>query len=98
MGSTYNFAAPVYQGLMRAFARNDLEAARAAQGRSIDLINILGDFGFLAASKCVMTMLGVSCGPVRPPLRNLTAPERLALWQKISALDVFPRPLIPPAA
>ncbi|MGD0038987.1 MAG: hypothetical protein ABSE84_01010, partial [Isosphaeraceae bacterium] len=41
----------------------------------------------------IMAMLGVDCGPVRPPLRNLTVDQRLALWERLSALDVFPRPL-----
>ncbi len=93
VGSTYNFAAPVYQALMRAFDRHDLETARKLQGRSIDLIKTLGEFGFLAASKCVMSMLGVDCGPVRPPVRNLTPEQRITLWERLSSLDVFPRPL-----
>lgn len=93
VGSTYNFAAPVYQRLIKAFEKHDLEAARAFQGQSIDLIKILGEFGFLAASKSVMAMLGVDCGPVRPPVRNLTLQERQALWERLRPLDVFPRPL-----
>ena len=76
VGSTYNFAAPVYQRLIKAFEKHDLETARALQGQSIDLIKTLGQFGFLAASKSVMAMLGVDCGPVRLPVRNLTLEER----------------------
>jgi N-acetylneuraminate lyase len=98
VGSTYNFAAPVYQALMRAFDRQDLETARALQGKSIDLIQALGEFGYLAASKCVMAMLGVDCGPVRPPVRNLNFDERLALWERLSRLDIFSRPLQRPAS
>ena len=56
-------------------------------------VKTLSEFGFLVASKNVMAMLGVDCGPVRPPLRNLTVDQRLALWERLSALDVFPRPL-----
>jgi N-acetylneuraminate lyase len=93
VGSTYNFAAPVYQRLMRAFEKRELETACAEQGKSIDLIKTLGEFGFLAASKSVMAMLGVDCGPVRPPVRNLTIDQNLALWERLSAMDVFPRPL-----
>jgi N-acetylneuraminate lyase len=97
VGSTYNFAAPVYQKLMRAFEQNDLETARIEQGKSIDLIKALRDFGFLAASKSVMAMLGVDCGPVRPPLRNLTSDQRISLWDRLSSLHVFPRPLKRPS-
>jgi N-acetylneuraminate lyase len=93
VGNTYNFAAPVYQRLMAAFERHDLATARAEQARSIDLIKALCAFGFLAASKSVMAMLGVDCGPVRSPVRNLTAEQRIALWDKLSGLEVFPRTL-----
>jgi N-acetylneuraminate lyase len=93
VGSTYNFAAPVSQRLMRAFEKHDLETARTEQGKSIDLIKALGEFGFLAASKSVMAMVGVDCGPVRPPVRSLTIDQRVVLWERLSALDVFPRPL-----
>jgi N-acetylneuraminate lyase len=89
VGSTYNFAAPVYQRLMQAFDKHDLETARAEQGKAIDMIKALCDFGFLPASKCVMAMLGVDCGPVRPPIRNLTREHRVHLWDRLSALDVF---------
>jgi N-acetylneuraminate lyase len=98
VGNTYNFAAPVYQGLMKAFDRHDLVTARMLQGRSIDLIKILGEYGFLAASKSVMAMLGLDCGPVRPPVRNLSPDQRLALWEQISKLDIFPRPLQRPGS
>jgi N-acetylneuraminate lyase len=93
VGSTYNFAAPVYQALMKAFEKHDLGSARALQAKSIDLIKTLCEFGFLPASKCVMAMLGVDCGPVRPPLRNLSAEQKLELWNRLSGLDIFPRPL-----
>jgi N-acetylneuraminate lyase len=93
VGSTYNLAAPVYQALVKAFERHDLESARDLQGNSIVLIKSLCEFGFLAASKTVMSWLGVDCGPVRPPLRNLTAEQKLELWKRLSLLDIFPRPL-----
>jgi N-acetylneuraminate lyase len=40
-----------------------------------------------------MGMLGVDCGPVRSPLRKLSSDQRLALWERLEPLDVFPRPL-----
>jgi N-acetylneuraminate lyase len=93
VGSTYNFAAPLYHRLVRAFRDHDLETARAEQAKSIDLIRTLTEFGTLAASKAVMGMLGVDCGPVRPPVRNLTAAQRLELWERLRDRDIFPRPL-----
>ncbi|MDR3621188.1 MAG: dihydrodipicolinate synthase family protein [Paludisphaera borealis] len=96
VGSTYNFAAPVYHRIQAAFDKGDLATARAEQAKSITLIKTLAEFGFLAASKAVMAMLGVDCGPVRTPLGKLTAAERVALWERLEPLDVFPRPLNKP--
>lgn len=96
VGSTFNFAAPIYRRLIRHFDDQDLASARLEQGKSIDLIKVLRSFGFLAASKSVMAMVGVDCGPVRPPVRNLTLQERRTLWERLSPLDVFAAPLRQP--
>lgn len=93
VGSSYNFAAPLYRRIESAFARGDYETARREQARSIALIKTLARFGYLGASKAVMGMLGVECGPVRPPLRHPSREERLSIWEALSKLDVFPRPL-----
>ncbi|MDG3003728.1 dihydrodipicolinate synthase family protein [Paludisphaera mucosa] len=96
VGNTFNFAAPVYRRIEAAFARNDLETARREQGKAIDMVKALQAFGFMPASKAVMAMLGVDCGPVRSPLRTLDRSEKLALWERLSAIDVFARPLRKP--
>lgn len=96
VGSTYNFAAPVYQRIQAAFDRGDLATARAEQAKSIALVRTLESFGYLAASKVLMEMLGVDCGPIRSPLRNLTKAERETLWERLAPLDVFPRKLSRP--
>jgi len=98
VGSTYNYAAPVYHRIQAAFDQKDFAAARAEQAKSIALIKTLAEFGFFAASKAVMGMLGVDCGPVRPPLRKLTGAEKIALWERLEPLDVFPRTLRRPEA
>ena len=97
IGSSYNFAAPLYHRIDQAFARGDLATARRLQVESIAMIKTLAEFGYLAASKAVMGMIGVDCGPVRSPLRELSREERLALWERLSPLDAFPRPLRKPS-
>jgi N-acetylneuraminate lyase len=93
VGSTYNFAAPHFQRLMRAFESGNLSTAREAQFQATAMIRVLCEFGFLAASKAVMGLLGVDCGPVRPPLCNLSAAQIAELAQKLAPFDVFARPL-----
>jgi N-acetylneuraminate lyase len=89
IGSTYNFASPHYQRLLKAFEAGDLAAARPAQLKAAELIGILGRYGFLAASKAVMSLVGVDCGPVRSPLRNLAREEIASLAEEVKALGVL---------
>lgn len=75
VGSSYNFAAPVYLRLVDAFNKGDLAKARDEQFRAVRLIQLLSEFGYMAAAKAVMGMLGVSVGPPRLPNAGL-APGR----------------------
>lgn len=89
VGSSYNFAAPVYHRLIAAFAAGDMEAARAEQYRSVRLIALLGRFGYAAASRELMGLLGVPIGPPRLPIRPLAPAEARALAAEIEALGFF---------
>ena len=58
------------------------------------MVQVLGKYGFMAASKAVMGLIGVDCGPVRPPLRNLIREELTAMAAELeSAATVFDRPI-----
>jgi N-acetylneuraminate lyase len=96
VGGTYNFAAPLYERIMRAFEKGDLTAARSAQFRATEMIKVLSASGFTAASKAVMTFVGVDCGPVRPPLHNLSPEQIRALYDKLAPLETFARPIKAP--
>lgn len=89
VGSTYNYMAPVYHQLMQAFAAGDLTTARRWQQRSIDIIAVMARYGGLPAGKAMMKMVGLDCGPVRPPLRNLTAQELKAFERDLAQVG-FP--------
>lgn len=93
VGSTYNYAAPVYQRVLSAFERGDLETARREQRLSVELVRALLQFGVLRAGKAIMGLMGVDCGPVRPPLRRVSEAEKLQLYERTHRLDVFSRPL-----
>ncbi len=89
VGSTYNFAAPIYHRLLKAFAANDLVRAREEQFRSVQLVATLAPRGYMAAAKCVMKMLGVDVGPARLPNGNLSAAEQSALRTDLEKLGFF---------
>ena len=89
VGSTYNFAAPVYQRLIAAFEKGDLETARLEQRRSVQLIQLLAGYGFMGAAKAVMAMLGVDVGPARLPNRNPTPEQVTRLRTDLEKLGFF---------
>lgn len=75
VGSTYNFAAPLYRRIIRAFKTGDQAAARSGQLQAIAMIEQLNLHGGLVAGKAAMQLIGLDCGPVRLPLRALTPEE-----------------------
>jgi N-acetylneuraminate lyase len=89
VGSSFNFAAPLYLRLMAAFARGDMEAARREQHRSAQLIALLARHGYMGAAKAAMAMLGVDVGPARLPNGSLTAEQTRTLRTELETLGFF---------
>jgi N-acetylneuraminate lyase len=89
VGSTYNFAAPLYLRLWRAFEANDLAAARIEQYRAVQLVQCLVSFGYMAAAKALMAMLGVDVGPPRLPHATLSAKHIARLRGELEVIGYF---------
>lgn len=89
VGSTYNFAAPLFHRMIDVFTRGDLPAARVEQYRAVQLIDLLAGFGYMGAAKAVMGFLGVNVGPARLPNGNLDAGQRTRLRLDLEKLGFF---------
>lgn len=89
VGSTYNFAAPLFRRLMQAFAAGDIEAARRDQARACEFITVVHRHGGLAAGKAVMKLIGLDCGPVRLPLRQLGPEAEKTLRAELEQVGFF---------
>ncbi len=89
VGSTYNYAAPLYLRLIAAFERGDLAAARRAQAQAREFISVVGRHGGLAAGKLAMKLVGVDCGPVRLPLRHPSSEQERSLRQGLEQIGFF---------
>ncbi len=102
VGTTYNFAAPLYYRMIEALETGDVSAARRDQAKAVEMIAVLKEFDFAPAAKCVMKMIGIDCGPVRPPLRQFTDEQQTVLFTRLEKLDSFhdwyPRDQWQPAA
>ncbi|WP_193211257.1 dihydrodipicolinate synthase family protein [Luteolibacter marinus] len=86
VGSTYNWAPRLYQDLMAAFGRGDLDEARRLQSRSVAMIDAIAATGFLGTAKALMARLGVPVGPARLPLDNPTTAQVDTLMERLSQL------------
>jgi N-acetylneuraminate lyase len=84
IGSTYNYAAPLYKRLIEAFNAGDLKTAGDLQSKSIQMVKILSHYGILAAGKAAMKLVGVDCGPVGPPVKKLTDADFQNLSEQLS--------------
>lgn len=89
IGSSLNFAAPIFNKLRAAFDAGDLPAARAAQARANAMLAIFLRFGGLRAQKAAMNLIGPDCGPTRPPLRPLDERETAAMRKELEAVGFF---------
>ncbi|MBN2666348.1 MAG: dihydrodipicolinate synthase family protein [Bacteroidales bacterium] len=73
VGSTYNYAAPLYMKLIEAFNAGDLVEARRLQQMSVKMIDLLGKYGGMAVGKFFMKYASLDCGECRMPVTNPAA-------------------------
>lgn len=90
VGSSYNFAAPIYKKLIKAFEAGDLVQARGEQLRSVRLIELLASYGYMGAAKATMEYLGVPVGPPRLPNASLNAQQKDSLYEALSGFELRP--------
>jgi N-acetylneuraminate lyase len=81
VGSTFNYAAPLYYDLIDAFNQNDLKKAQSFQQQSIQMIYLLVKYGGIAVGKAYMKLVGVDCGEFRLPVKNMND-EQFELFKK----------------
>jgi len=89
IGSTYNFAAPLYRRIVSAFDSGDLEEARRCQALSVAMIRAIFGVGGQPGLKAAMNLVGPDCGPVRLPLVTFTAEQMSELRSKLAAIGFF---------
>jgi len=87
VGSTFNYAAPLYHDMINAFEKGDLTLAQHLQQRSIDMINLLRTYGGIATGKAYMKLIGLDCGEFRLPVENMTIDKYSDFKREVEALD-----------
>ena len=88
VGSTYNYAAPLYHALIGAYDEGDIVKARTLQQKSIDMISLLGKYGGIATGKAFMRFVGLDCGKFRLPVRNMTESDYSEFMEDVKHLEM----------
>lgn len=89
IGSTYTFAAPLYNAVIRAFEQGDMERARALQWQAVQMISCLPEFGPIPTQKVIVSLRGLELGPCRLPLTTLTAGQKQRVQQFLESVHFF---------
>lgn len=89
VGSTYNYAAPLYQKIIQAFEEKDLNKALALQEKSIDIIAHYSQFGGAVAGKAILKFCGIDCGDFRSPGNQLSETKREELKEALDRIGFF---------
>lgn len=87
VGSTFNYAAPLYYDLIDAFNNGDLKKAQALQQQSIDMIRLLGKYGGIATGKAYMKLIGMDCGEFRLPVKNMNTQQFRLFKDEVESLN-----------
>jgi N-acetylneuraminate lyase len=91
VGTTYNYAAPLYHSLIAAHQQGDETRAGELQTLAVRMIDACLESGAhpIAAFKWFMSQLAVDCGPVRLPLVNPLPEQIAALEMRLEASGVL---------
>ncbi|WP_370558779.1 dihydrodipicolinate synthase family protein [Edwardsiella tarda] len=86
VGSTYNYAAPLYLRLMESFRQGDMQDVARCMDSVIAIIRVLVEYGGVAAGKVAMQLHGIDVGDPRRPLRPLSAQQKADALAKLQAI------------
>lgn len=88
VGSTFNYAAPLYYQLIEAFDNGNLAEARKLQQMSIDMIRLLGKYGGIATGKAYMKYIGLDMGQFRLPVKNMWVENYEKFAEDVNSLNM----------
>lgn len=87
VGSTFNYAAPLYHQITEAYLQGDTTLAEQLQEKSVTMIDLLGKYGGIATGKAYMKHLGLDCGRFRLPIKNMDEAQYRLFSADVHAID-----------
>jgi len=92
IGGTTNYNGRELVGIIDAWERGDLEAAREHQNFAQEVINVICRYrGNIVGGKRIMKLIGLDLGPNRTPFRNVTDEEEAQMKKELEEIGFFER-------
>lgn len=89
IGSTYNFAGPLFRKVVDHYRAGRLDDARAQMARLVEMVRVMLSFPPIPAQKEIMRILGFDFGGCRLPLQQLTNEQTAELHARLEALGFW---------
>ena len=89
IGSTYNYAAPIYHAMMEHFENGNLATALEYQHKSIEIVRLLGKYGGIRVGKAFMKAIGIDCGHFRLPIARMSDAEYQAFLKELKEIGFY---------
>lgn len=89
VGSTYNYAAPIYDNVRKALNKGDFKGAQLWQKRALEMITAMFETCGRSSLKVMMQMVGIDCGPVRRPIDPASPDQIIALKKRLDKMGWF---------
>ena len=89
VGSTYNYAAPLYHKIITAYKAGNIGEAEKWQRSAVKMVKLLIKYGGVAAGKAFMKIIGVDCGWFRPPIQELSDRQLKELEAELEEIGFF---------
>jgi N-acetylneuraminate lyase len=89
VGSTFNFAAPLYLKIIAAFERGDMAEAQRLQSLSAQMVRVIVGHGGRGGLKATMAMIGADCGFSRLPTQTCSTEARKRIREGLEKIGFF---------
>lgn len=89
IGSTYTFAAPIYQQVLQQFNAGDMEKAQYWQLQAVEMIRRFTTYASIPAQRAIMLLQGIDLGDCRLPLTPLSPDKVAALNTALEEIGFF---------
>lgn len=89
IGTSYNITSRLFKKMLEAYFSADIQAARALQLEANRIITLMNKrVNVIVGVKAMLEITGVSVGPCRLPVQNLTKEQILQLEAEMKALNI----------